>query len=720
MVILTKRLSYSKTLVFVVYALQALVVAGLVIYAKLFFNTFVGNSITFLLLLFLIILNSLYGRFKWGIFITVFIAVIVDYIFLITGKQPLNMNPSRMFQVMSYALPAVAIVALVTKLDQSREEEVRQRKWFEVTLSSIADAVVATDRQGRVAFMNKEAQRLTGWKINECMGRNLCNVLKIINEETKEVLENPAETILRESCNIGLTNHMLLVSRNGNEIPIENNGSPIRDDRGKMIGTVLVFRDVLAKKVAERQLAESEKRFKALVQSSIIGIVLATTKGKLIEANDAFLDMVGYTREDMQLGKVRLDKITPKKYLDQDKEMAAQLRKYGYYSPKEKEYVRKDGVQIPVLIGGKMLDEARQLEVGFAIDISEQKKIKLELEKTNKRISHVLDSISDGFVALDQNWRYIYINKEAERINKKVKEEHLGKSIFEVWPDFEKSVWYPAYKNAMEEGEVVTLEAFFEPQQKWYESRVYPSENGISVYFHDVTARKELEQRKDEFISIASHELKTPLTSIKGYNQILERMVKDWDNEKVKLYLKKTSLYIDRLNSLITDLLDVSKIQSGKLQLNTTEFDFDELVREGIDSVQLMDSHHVILCQGKACQKVTGDKERLEQVFTNLLVNAIKYSPNADKVIVSVTCEGGFVKVGITDFGIGIDKQHQEQIFERFYRVDDPSKKFSGLGIGLYISQEIISRHGGKIWVKSEVGEGSTFFFTIPVYPSIS
>lgn len=227
--------------------------------------------------------------------------------------------------------------------------------------------------------------------------------------------------------------------------------------------------------------------------------------------------------------------------------------------------------------------------------------------------------------------------------------------------------------------------------------------------------RESIERRKDEFIGIASHELRTPLTSVKGYVQVLDRMVSDLNDERAKQYIKKTEIYIDRLHSLIADLLDVSKIQAGRLELSMSTFPLSELIQGSIDTIQPISGHHTIEVKGESGITVSGDKQRLEQVLTNLLSNAIKYSPNADQITISVTSQKNAVKIAVTDYGIGIPEQHQEKIFERFYRAEERSHQFSGLGIGLYISKEIISRHNGLLWVESTPGKGSTFFLSLPL-----
>ena len=241
---------------------------------------------------------------------------------------------------------------------------------------------------------------------------------------------------------------------------------------------------------------------------------------------------------------------------------------------------------------------------------------------------------------------------------------------------------------------------------------------GAATDIHD---QKIKEQKKDEFIGIASHEMKTPLTTAKAYLQLLELSLPK-ENEQAVLYAEKASKSITRLNDLIAELLDVSKIQSGRLNYNITTFNFNEMIDNTIEEMQYSSQTHKIIKTGKVSSEITGDRDRLQQVVINLLSNAIKYSPEADKVSIHISEEEDAllpgkqtIKVAIKDDGIGLSKHNVDKIFERYYRVEAGSITFQGLGIGLFISFEIVQRHEGKLWVESELGKGSTFYFSLPV-----
>jgi PAS domain S-box-containing protein len=247
-------------------------------------------------------------------------------------------------------------------------------------------------------------------------------------------------------------------------------------------------------------------------------------------------------------------------------------------------------------------------------------------------------------------------------------------------------------------------------------------ENGhdvIQCNLRDITERKEQERRKDEFISMASHELKTPVTSLKGFLALLQRRLTTQGEEKGLHYLARMDAQVHRLTKLINDLLDLSKMQAGQLVYREELFDVDALVQEIIENVQGTTQTHHLLLEGQVQAEMMGDQDRIEQVLINLLNNAIKYSSHADTVHIHVSQEHNQAHVSVQDFGIGIAREHQHKIFERFYQVTDTEEKtYPGLGIGLYISCQIVRRHGGKLWVESEKGKGATFHMTLPLSQS--
>jgi two-component system sensor histidine kinase/response regulator len=229
---------------------------------------------------------------------------------------------------------------------------------------------------------------------------------------------------------------------------------------------------------------------------------------------------------------------------------------------------------------------------------------------------------------------------------------------------------------------------------------------------------QEAMKNKDEFISIASHELKTPLTTIKAYVQLLDRSI--GDDDPTKAYVERALIQVKKLDNLIVDLLDISRIESGKLKFNKKLFNFETMLNGAIETIRQTYPEYTVVRKGQAGIRVFGDEMRIEQVIINYLTNAVKYSPENKEVHIETTLRpDNSLFVLVRDFGIGIQKENQSDIFSKFYRVEESANRFQGLGIGLYICAEIVRRHDGQYGVESEPGRGSAFYFSLPLnnYP---
>jgi two-component system, OmpR family, phosphate regulon sensor histidine kinase PhoR len=256
---------------------------------------------------------------------------------------------------------------------------------------------------------------------------------------------------------------------------------------------------------------------------------------------------------------------------------------------------------------------------------------------------------------------------------------------------------------------------------RWHLNRGVPLRNEqgeITLWIGtatDIEDQKREMEKKDEFIGIASHELKTPLTSLKGYLHLIADYKKETLPSAVKLFVGKATDAVNKLQYLVNDLLDVSKINAGRLEYRMSVINLSELIRICIDNANHIYPKYEIKNEGKAKILVNGNMERLEQVVMNLVNNAVKYSKENKQIIISTTTIGDIVRVSVTDFGIGLSQSQQNKIFERFYRVEDKKFLSSGLGMGLYICTEIVKAHNGIIGVNSELGKGSTFYFELPL-----
>lgn len=461
-----------------------------------------------------------------------------------------------------------------------------------------------------------------------------------------------------------------------------------------------------------------------LFNSNIIGIFIVKTDGVFIDANDALLTLIGYSRTDLLAGKITRDSITAPEYNYLSDYAKRTLKEGGHTGTYEKEYVHKNGKRVPVLIAVSKIAGTKDLGIGFVLDNTTRKQTEIRMKEKEEQLRRLIDANVIGVII-----------------------KSLDGPIFEANDIFLKMVGYT--RSDLEEGKVdwklMTPPEYLKNVLK-YEKEIlskgsvipfekeYIRKDGTRIpvligdvllekdtkktitFILDMTKQKEVDQRKDEFIALASHELKTPLTSLKMYAQLIQHTSAKLKDERAIRLMGSMDKQIDKLTELVNDLLDVSRIQSGKLQYKKELFAFDKLIRETVEELQRV-TKHTLLIEGQTKQRVRADRDRIKQVLTNLITNAVKYSPKGDKVILSLKTWENAVQVGVEDFGIGVPVELQKRIFDRFFQVDRPlSHTYPGLGLGLYITKEIIERHQGSIWVESKKTQGSTFYFTIPLH----
>ncbi len=356
----------------------------------------------------------------------------------------------------------------------------------------------------------------------------------------------------------------------------------------------------------------------------------------------------------------------------------------------------------------------------FAFEVTEVVLNRLKEREREDRFKFLLNAIPQQVWTAKPNGQLDYVNE--------IVSQDFGRSIVDIvgsgWQTFihpdDLQNCLAQWMDALIHGSEYMVEfrlLFADGTYKWHLARAVPliEQGQITLWLGtntNIEFQKINEQRKDEFLSIASHELKTPLTSIKAFNQLLLRAK---DVMSMQDHLKKSSDNIIRLEKLIDDLLDVTKITAGKMQYAMEEFNFESMVEDVVDGVKLIATHHELIVESNEQTVFYGDRFRLEQVLNNFLSNAIKYSPNGKKIIIKSQIEQENLIVSIQDFGIGIAKHEINRLFERYYRVDNTAMRFEGLGLGLFIASEILKRHKGNFWLDSEEGVGSTFFFRLPI-----
>ncbi len=468
------------------------------------------------------------------------------------------------------------------------------------------------------------------------------------------------------------------------------------------------------------------------------GIALTDMHGVITYASPSTTRMVGYLPEEFVGGRIFGRKDYPDGGEATRRLMARVLEEPRKSQLLEFRTGHKNGTFIWMEVTGiNLLDEPGVEAIVWNFrDVTERKQLEQEVAKAKEQLEAILNNVADGIVVADANNSLVYVNDVAarmtgfpsaaamlaapqsafgERLRRFATWDEQGRPLpFKERPGFQASQGKKAHA-------LVLYQDTLADQGYWTLMRAQPIFDAqaqvqfvVSV-FTDITEQKEFEQRKDHFISMASHELKTPLAILSAFTQLLRERFEAEDRQDVMLHLSKMDDQITRLTKLVADLLDISKMQAGKLELAQEAVDMDELLREVVDNLQPTTTHR-LLVEGAAHRSITGDRDRLGQVLMNLLTNAIKYSPQAETVVVRVAQTRDTLTVSVQDFGIGIAQSHQEKLFERFYRVySEKDQTYPGLGIGLYIAHEIIRRHGGKMWVDSVEGKGSIFSFSLPI-----
>lgn len=539
------------------------------------------------------------------------------------------------------------------------------------------------------------------------------------------------------------TSQYRLKKADGSFATILDRGSILLDENEvpyRMVGSIL---DISVLADTETKLSSTERKFRKIFDSNVIGMMFSNVdSGRIETANRSFLEMLGYTTEDFEQGSINWRKLTPDEFMPISNISAELLKSKGFCPPFEKQYVTKSGKKLDVLIGSAILDdENRSDAVTYIIDISKQK----HNEKRRNELQHLIRKQQDEFYSIfkkapalisirrGSNLVFEFVNESFAKFDGG--EHYIGETMKAD------SLFANPELKAMEQQVMKTGKTFLansyllqlkdketgEVTDSWFDlimNPVFSADgiiDGISFFGFEVTdlmiaqrTTRALMNKKDEFMSIASHELKTPITSIKGYLQFAMKMAQEEKFGHILEFVSKANRQIGKLTRLVDDLLDVTKIQAGKLTFTISTFNIEEIIAEAVDGVQGNLGKQKITKDIDDVQ-ISADKNRIEQVISNFLSNALKYSPEGKEIRIAAKSNGKTIRLMVKDQGIGIPKDKAKLIFDRFFRVDESSNHFSGLGLGLYISAQIIERHHGKIGVNSEINSGSEFWFEIPL-----
>jgi len=597
---------------------------------------------------------------------------------------------------------------------------------FQALVENSRDLIGITDMDSNVVYLNKAGQNLVGaTSIEECK-RPSTDFL--VEEDLLRMIPDMTEGLLEEGRYSGEIRYKHL--KTGEEIPCHLNAFIITDpETHEPLGMASVTRDLREEKARQKE----EQKLLILAENSKDLLSILEADGKNSYINKAGKDLLGL-ESDEQVRTTPIEQLhTPEDMAFVKSEVLPAIMNKGSWAGVMNVRNVKTGEVFPVFNSSIRIDDPTTGELSCVGAIMRDLRPELEAKKVLADREKVFRDITTASpVALwmtDTEMRITYINQIWLNWTGAPLAEQLGFGWYKFIVDEDKERVKEVFRGDFESrsphecqyrlidvsGEERWMICSGNPQYKL--DGTFTGYIGTCV---DITELKQLQQQKDEFLGIASHELKTPVTSIKAYAQVLESIFRDSGDDKKADMVRKMDIQVNRLTNLIGDLLDVTKIQTGKLQFNDAEFQFNDLVKDLVEDLQRTTRKHTIVTEFGEPVLVFSDKERIGQVITNLITNAIKYSPHAEKIIVYTRRENENVRLCVQDFGIGIPNDKKDNVFEQFYRVSgNKQHTFPGLGLGLYISSEIIKREGGTIWVESKEGEGSTFCFLLPLNKTV-
>jgi PAS domain S-box-containing protein len=476
-------------------ALVSVAVATLI---RFLLSSLLGDSVPFIFYFPAVAASGWYGGFWPGLFSTGVSAVAAWFLFVPSLHSNAGWEWSAPARLAVFLLGCIFINVVIESLRRAsqkaiegRRREREERERLRVTLASIGDAVIATDVQGRVTFLNGVAEALTGWRQADAVGKEINEVFCIVNEHTRKKVESPLARVLREGAIVGLANHTVLIARDGTGKPIADSGAPIKDDSGETIGAVLVFRDITTSREAEVTMS----RLAAIVESSDDAIIGKNLEGVITSWNQAAERIFGYTAAEAVGQPIHI--IIPPERRAEEGRILERLRKGEPIEHYETVRQRKDSALIDVSLAISPIKDGEGTIIGaskIARDITAQKHAEGLLREASILNEKILGSITDGFYLFDKEFRYRYVNQAGMEIAGFTREELLGRKISEVYPNPEGEMVEREFARALRENVPVQFEIYYPAVDRWFEIRGYPSAGGLTSYIAEITERKRLEK----------------------------------------------------------------------------------------------------------------------------------------------------------------------------------------------------------------------------------
>ncbi len=493
-------------------------------------------------------------------------------------------------------------------------------------------------------------------------------------------------------------------------------------ERGRVDYAVLQIRDVTEAHLAEEQLRENEERFRLIVDNSPDTIYHQDRDLRYIW----IFNPVSPLTEARVLGKTDFDLFSPED-AERLKEIKRKVLETGV-GDRVEEHLIVDGIEHWLEVALQPRRDQRGEIVGlwgYCRDITNRKRAEEALRESQERYRNLVETTSDWVWEVDVDTVYSYVSPRVRDLLGYSPEELLGRTPFDLMPPeeaqrVEEGFWptlaerepfrFLENANRHSDGHLVVLETsaipVFDEAGKFYGYR------GID---RDITERKQVERLREEYLSLISHDLRAPLAVIMGQADWLRRLLEKRGLERETGSAESILKGARRMNSMIQDLVESARLEAGRMEMRKELVNLPELASEVIQRVgTLQERARLQLEPLEWVPPVPADPERIERVLMNLITNALKYSPADRPVMIRVRHRDGEALVSVTDQGLGILPEDMPFLFERFFRAKT-GKKAEGLGLGLYISRLIVEAHGGRIWAESQVGKGSTFFFTLPM-----
>ncbi len=635
----------------------------------------------------------------------------------------------------------IVVFGEAARVAQTRANE--QREVFRVTLRSIGDAVITTDTEGRITYVNEVAASLTGWSHKDALGQPLDCVFQIVNEVTRKPVESPATRALREGVVVGLANHTVLIPKDGKERPIDDSAAPIRNELGYVSGCVLIFRDVTSQRLADREKEQqllTARLLASIVESSNDAIIGKSLDSIIQSWNAAAERLFGYTAEQA-IGR-HVSVIIPPERIAEEDQIIAKLRAGQRIEHFETERMRSDGERITVSLTISPIKDGSGNVIGaskIARNVSERKRVESERQKFVTLVENSTDFIGicdlDGvpFFVNRAGLAMIGLDSIEEARRTPVQEFFFPEDQGMIMNEFFPAVLKDGH------GEVeVRFRHFKTSEPRWMAYKVLTLTDaanepvGYATVSQDVSERKQLaddlrrlaadlsdaDRRKNEFLATLAHELRNPLAPMSNMLEVVKRA---GDNGKVLTQAHETfERQLNQMVRLVDDLLDLNRITHDRLELRRSEVELSSVIQQAVEVARpLIDAagQELIVDLPEEPIHLNADRARLAQVFGNLLNNSCKYTEPNGTITVSAKRMDGEVLVTVKDNGAGIPRDKIGSIFDMFMQVDRSSERSQeGLGIGLTLVKRLVEMHGGSINARSEgEGLGSEFVVRLPV-----